>query len=84
MRDPKSRLIAKFAIAWSYVPDWRFGQLVSNLLAPGPQDVFGPENDVWEVKLDMFINEASVKLRRRRIQDERDEEDRREFEGGDR
>ena len=43
--------------AWNLVPDWRLGQLVSNLQGVGQQDVFYAEDDVWEERLRAFINE---------------------------
>jgi len=51
--------MAKLEDAWQLVPDWRLGQLISNLLGPGPQDVFHPEDDEWEKLLDAFIRERS-------------------------
>jgi len=41
--------------AWELVPDWRLGQLVSNLLGTGPRDVFHPEDEEWEKLLKDFI-----------------------------
>jgi len=41
--------------AWTLVPDWRLGQLVSNLQGPGRQDVFHLEDDEWEKLLKDFI-----------------------------
>jgi hypothetical protein len=64
MRDPKRipRIVAKLEKAWELVPDWRLGQLISNLLGPGPQDVFHPGDEKWESLLDEFIgtNEPSA------------------------
>ena len=59
MRDPNriARIAVKLGVAWNYVPDWRLGQLLSNLLGPGPHDVFHPEDDVWEELIDKFIEE---------------------------
>lgn len=52
MRDPKRIPVVLEALrkAWEKHPDWRLGQVVSNALGPGPQDVFFPEDDEW-VKL---------------------------------
>jgi hypothetical protein len=33
---------------WLRHPDQRLGQLLSNLLGPGPQDLFHIEDDEWE------------------------------------
>ena len=61
MRDPKriDRIIEKLREAWKIVPDWRLGQLVSNLQGPGVQDVFFLEDDSedesWENLLDKFL-----------------------------
>ena len=48
-------LLAKFQEAWELVPDWRFGQLVSNLLGTGRQDVFFAEEEKWSELIDAFI-----------------------------
>jgi len=59
MRDPDriGRIIIKLGLAWQLVPDWRLGQLISNLLGPGPHDVFHIEDDIWEDLLDRFIED---------------------------
>lgn len=59
MRDPKRipRIIKKLETAWELVPDWRLGQLVSNLQGPGPRDVFFLEDSKWEQLIDLFIEE---------------------------
>jgi len=59
MRD-KNRIPivgGKLIQAWSFVPDWRLGQLVSNLQGPGRHDVFQMEDDQWEELLDNFISQ---------------------------
>lgn len=50
MRDPNRipRVLEALRQAWQRHPDWRFGQVVSNSLGAGPQDVFFPEDDTWE------------------------------------
>jgi hypothetical protein len=60
MRNPDriDRIAEKLRRAWHEVPDWRLGQLVSNLLGPGPQDVFFLEDNEWEKLLDELISEA--------------------------
>jgi len=59
MRDPKRipGIVAKLQVAWEKVPDWRLGQLLSNLLGAGQQDVFFPEDQEWEKRLDDFNGE---------------------------
>jgi hypothetical protein len=58
-RDPKRIpiIIEKLKWAWELVPEWRFGQLVNNLLGPGPHDVFHPQDETWERLLEEFIKE---------------------------
>lgn len=51
MRDPKriNAFCAELAKMWRRVPDWRFGQLMSNLLgayvSEKRRDIFFPEDD---------------------------------------
>lgn len=51
MRDPKriENFCAELARLWHKVPDWRFGQLMSNLLgayvSDTKRDIFFPEDD---------------------------------------
>ena len=51
MRDPKriDKFCAQLATVWHNVPDWRFGQLMSNLLgayvSDTKRDIFFPEDD---------------------------------------
>ena len=49
MRDPNRiyEIVDLLALVWENHPDWRFGQLVFNLLGSGPQDVFFVEDDEW-------------------------------------
>ena len=57
MKDPKriKPILKLLQEAWELVPDWRLGQLVSNLLGTGPRDVFHPEDETWEELLKEFI-----------------------------
>lgn len=57
MRNPKriDPMIEKLREAWKKVPDWRLGQLVSNLQGAGVQDVFSPEDKEWDKWLDKFL-----------------------------
>ena len=61
MRDPEriDRIIEKLRLAWHEAPDWRLGQLISNLGGPGVQDVFHPGDDDWERMLDKFNSWAA-------------------------
>lgn len=51
MRDPAriDKFCAQLAKTWHRVPDWRFGQLMSNMLgdfcAETRMDIFYPEDD---------------------------------------
>lgn len=55
MRDIEriDRIIEKLREHWHAWPDQRLGQVVSNLMGPGPHDVFGPDDDQWEAWLDV-------------------------------
>ena len=61
MRDPEriDRIGSKLIAVWSLVPDWRLGQLVSNLMGPGRHDVFHVEDDEWEGMIDEVILRAA-------------------------
>ena len=60
MRNPKRipKIIKLLEEAWNLVPDWRLGQVVSNLLGAGQHDVFHPEDDEWEKLLKQFIKKV--------------------------
>ncbi len=51
MRNPKriDEFCARLAACWHKVPDWRFGQLISNVLgeyqSQKKRDIFFPEDD---------------------------------------
>ena len=51
MRDPNRiyKMCQRLAACWSKVPDWRFGQLISNVLgqyvAETGRDIFFPEDE---------------------------------------
>lgn len=64
MRNPEriSRISIKFDMAWKKYPDYRFGQMVSNLLGPGPHDVFFMEDDQWEALLDAMLTTKELDL----------------------
>lgn len=48
MRDPNriDEFCRRLAVCWKQVPDWRFGQLMSNLFVAYGKDPFFPEDDV--------------------------------------
>jgi hypothetical protein len=50
MRDPQriDRILELLREVWKIYPDYRLGQLISNLLGPGPHDVFFLEDDEME------------------------------------
>ena len=64
MRDPKriDEFCSMLAHHWHKVPDWRFGQLISNVLGAyvgtTGKDIFFPEDDEL---LDFFQQYFSVK-----------------------
>lgn len=44
MRDPKriDKFCQRLAVLWKIVPDWRFGQLIVNVLGSMDRDPFFP------------------------------------------
>ena len=56
MRDEKriERIIRKVEWLWKLVPDWRLGQLVSNIAGKDPM-LFYLEDEDLEPKLDAWI-----------------------------
>lgn len=62
MRDPKRipEYCDKLAWIWSQVPDWRFGQLMSNMLGAyvgeTGRDIFFPEDDELFEFFGKFMN----------------------------
>lgn len=65
MRDPKriDRFCARFAAMWKKVPDWRFGQLISNLLGEyvsrTHRDIFFPEDEELITAMEQILDEIS-------------------------
>lgn len=57
MRDPARiyPFLNKFAELWMTVPDWRFGQLVSNLQRWEDNDLFYVEDDDFLKKLEVML-----------------------------
>ena len=51
-------MVAKLGAAWALVPDWRLGQLISNLMGPGRHDIFFPDDAEWNAWLDQFLTQT--------------------------
>ena len=60
MRDPNRiyKFCNKLAEYWSTVPDWRFGQLIANVLGEelNGRDIFFPEDDEMIGYFEHFFN----------------------------
>lgn len=62
MRDIKRirKFCNRLAAVWEKVPDWRFGQLMSNMLgdyvAQTHKDIFFPEDDEMITFFERFMN----------------------------
>ena len=61
MRDPKriDEFCNKLAQLWHKVPDWRFSQLMENML--GPNDFFYMEDNELIAHFKKYINEIVKK-----------------------
>lgn len=62
MRDPKriDAFCSDLAKLWHKVPDWRFGQFLSNVLDSYNGDIFFPEDDkLLQFMKDYFKQENS-------------------------
>ena len=65
MRDPKRirKYCNRLAELWEQVPDWRFGQLMSNMLgefvAEKHKDIFFPEDDELFEFFEVYFNPDS-------------------------
>ena len=63
MRDPNriDKYCERLAAMWKKVPDWRFGQLLSNLLgryiAETSNDIFFPEDEDMFAALEYVMDE---------------------------
>lgn len=57
MRDPARiyPFLNKIAELWTTVPDWRFGQLVSNLQKWEDNDLFYVEDDDFLKRLEVML-----------------------------
>lgn len=62
MRNPEriDRITEKLTEIWKIVPDWRFGQLISNVMGSimydnNKQDMFFPEDVFWERELENYL-----------------------------
>jgi len=62
MRDPKRirKFCDRLAAVWEKVPDWRFGQLMSNVLgeyvAQKQRDIFFPEDEEMISFFEKYVN----------------------------
>jgi len=65
MRDPKRiyNFCNKLAALWSQVPDWRFGQLICNVLGSelNGRDPFFPEDDQMMGYFEHYFENLSLK-----------------------
>ena len=59
MRDPNriDPFLEKLGEYWKQVPDWRFGQLISNLQRYTKEDLFFYEEDKFLKSLENFFNQ---------------------------
>lgn len=57
MRDPKriDKFCNQLADIWKKVPDWRFGQLMCNVLNSLPRDPFFYEEDELMTEFEKFF-----------------------------
>lgn len=60
MRDPKriDEFCKRLAELWHLVPDWRFGQLIANVLSTYRGDIFFPEDDVLLKFIENYFEEG--------------------------
>jgi hypothetical protein len=56
VREPEriDRILSTLGEVWKERPDWRLGQLISNTMGTGPQDVFHLEDDELEAVLETW------------------------------
>lgn len=55
------RITKKLAELWSYVPDWRFNQLLCNFFTENDKIKFYEEDNKIEEKLDFLIKRMQEK-----------------------
>lgn len=57
MRDIKRirKFCSRLARAWEKVPDWRFGQLICNILGSMGKDPFFPEDDEMIAFIEKYV-----------------------------
>ena len=62
MRNPEriDEFCAELAKQWHKVPDWRFGQLISNVLGTYPGDIFFPEDDKMMEHIKTYFEQENV------------------------
>lgn len=66
MRDPKriNKFCDRLAACWSTVPDWRFGQLMSNVLGQYQAehgDIFFPEDETMIAYIEKYFGMSDDK-----------------------
>lgn len=60
MRDPNriDDFTERLAKAWKRLPDWRFGQLMSNFQRAYGRDIFFPEDDLLIDLMEQYVNQV--------------------------
>ena len=60
MREPAriETFLHRLAALWHKVPDWRFGQMISNVLGSYPGDIFFPEDEDLIEFMEKWFKEA--------------------------
>lgn len=66
MRNEKriDEFLERFGKCWKKVPDWRFGQLLSNVLSTFPKDIFFPEEKEMIEFFEDFFEKQSTPFRK--------------------
>ena len=61
MRDSEriDKFCAELAKQWHKVPDWRFGQFISNVFGTYQGDIFFPEDDEMMTYIKHYFKERS-------------------------
>jgi hypothetical protein len=66
VRDPQriNLMVWKLGVVWFEHPDWRLGQVISNVLSLGPdEDVFHVEDERLNRALDDYIKRDNIERR---------------------
>lgn len=74
MRDPKRirKFCSRLAAAWECLPDWRFGQLMMNVLGEmsyGGRDPFFPEEDEMIEYIEKYVANSPYNPNRKETND---------------